>query len=216
MPTSRFEKFLPIAGILAGILFAASMFTAVVPDDYAAPDALQMMQDNRMGNYLAAYASGLCAVAVLFFATAIRQALRSGEGGESSYSSAAFAGGILIAAARAVDGWFLIAGTHAAEQADPAALNTILYLGLDGWMPTVAGLVVFYLAAGLGGLRTRALPTWLSIAAIALGVLCLLGPAGQLAFLLTPLWLILTGIVLSRRHSTPHSNPQPQAASTRA
>ncbi len=201
MPVSKFERFLPIAGVLAGILFAVNGFVGST-SEVADPNGVQAMTEHATRNLVAGLAGGLCCVALLFFVGAVRSTLRSGETGEATYSSVAFAGGILLAFTKAVDGWLLIAAGDAAAAGDKASLRALGYLGLDSWVPWVAVSAVFFLATGLGGLAHGSLPKWLSIATVVLGVLCLLGPTGIAVWFATPVWLVVTGVVLSRRQSS--------------
>ena len=198
---SKFEKFLPFTGVLAGILFAANGYLAQTSDKAGDPQAVQIMKDHMTVNTIAFIAGGLFCVAMVFFAAAIRAALRSGEGGESTYSSVAFAGAILVASAKVIESWLLMAGSDAADKGDEAALATLSYLGLDSWMPWVAASAAFFLATGLGGLRTAVIPRWLAIVTVVLGVCCLLGPAGILVWFATPVWLVVTGVVLAQRQA---------------
>ncbi len=86
----------------------------------------------------------------------------------------------------------------AARAEDAVGAQVLGGLGANGWVPMVASMAVMYLATGLGGLSTAALPKWLSITTVVLGVGCLLGPVGIAVYFATPLWLIVAGIVLSR------------------
>ena len=53
------------------------------------------------------------------------------------------------------------------------------------------------LAAGIGGLQSGTLPRVLGWAAVNLGI-AFLTPAGIVAFLLTPLWIMAVSVVLYR------------------
>jgi hypothetical protein len=139
---------------------------------------------------------------MLFFTTGVRRALRSGEANESTYSTAAFAGGILVAVSIAISAVVTFTATAAAHKHNLEVSTVMGFLDDSTWVPWVAGSAVLFLSTGLGGLRTAALPKWLSIVTIVLGVLCLLGPTGVAVFFVTPLWLIVTGVVLARRQST--------------
>jgi hypothetical protein len=145
------------------------------------------------------FASGLFCVAMLFFAAGIRQAIRSGEPGESSYSSVAFAGALGVAFAVSVIGWVTLASVQAAHDGSNSAAVALGYLGSFDWIPWVASSAALFMGVGVGGLRTAAMPKPLAIITIVLGVLCLLGPTGIAVFFATPFWLIVTGIVLYRR-----------------
>jgi hypothetical protein len=54
-------------------------------------------------------------------------------------------------------------------------------------------------ATGLGARRAQAMPRWLSLVTIVLGVLALLGPAAFVFWLIAPLWFAVVGIALDHR-----------------
>jgi len=122
-------------------------------DDPQVQVQLRWFTDHQVAAGVSGFAAACCSVLILLFATGLRQALRSGEPGESTYSSVAALG----------------------------------FVNDFSWTPWVASAAVLYLASGLGGLRTAALPKWLAIVSIVLGVLCLTGPAGAAVFMVTPL-----------------------------
>jgi hypothetical protein len=199
MPTSRFDKFLAIAGILAGIAFVIAGFHSDPPGVGASAQArTQWWNDHSTLMTIAGVSSAYLAVLMTFFATGVRRVLRSGEPGESTYSSAALAGGVLVASGAILQSLLALATVEAADKGQAASVTTLAFLGDFAWMPLIAGLAVFYLATGLGGLRTATLPKWLSIVTIALGAACLLGPTGIAAWFVTPVWLIVAGVLMLR------------------
>lgn len=200
MTTSRFEKFLAISGILAAVLFVVSGFHSDPPGVSAnAHDRVQWYLDHKTQMYISGFAGAYFAVVMAFFTTGVRRVLRSGEPGESTYSTAALAGGILVSGAAIVGSLLTLAATEAADKGQDAVVTTFAFINDFGWLPLIAGLAVFYLATGLGGLRTATLPKWLSIVTIVLGACCVLGPAGVAAWFATPLWLLVTAIIMLRR-----------------
>jgi uncharacterized membrane protein len=196
---SKFEKFLPYAGVLAGILFAVGGFLPSLSEKAGDPDAMAIMNDNATRNTIGAISWAVFCVAMLFFAAALRRSLRSGEGGESTYSGVAYAGAVLVAGSQALVAWLMFAGIDAADNKDKAAFDAIAYLGVNNWLVWIAPSAAMFLAAGLGGLRNAVLPTWLGIVTVILGVMCFLGPGGIVVYLLTPVWLVVTGVVLGQR-----------------
>ncbi|MDQ3857934.1 MAG: hypothetical protein M3327_05725, partial [Actinomycetota bacterium] len=80
------------------------------------------------------------------------------------------------------------------------AVYVLAQLQSYDWVPWVVGFGVMLLAAGVGGLRTLALPKPLCWSALVLGIL-FLTPAGFFAAFALPIWTIATGIVLYRRSS---------------
>jgi hypothetical protein len=200
MPTSRFDRFLAIAGILAGIVFVIAGFHGDPPGVSAGAHArTQWYLDHKTTMYVAGFGSAYLAILVAFFATGVRRVLRSGEPGESTYSTAALAGGVLVAGASILNAVFGLASVEAADKGQDAAVTTLAFINDFSWLPLVAGLAVFYLATGLGGLRTATLPKWLSIVTIVLGAACVAGPTGILAWFATPLWLVVVGVLMLRR-----------------
>ena len=207
MPHSTFEKFLPASGTLAGILFAISGYVAQTPDD-ASANPITAMAGHETQNFIALVAAALFAVTMAFFAVAIRQALRSGEPGESTYSSAAFAGGVMVAVVSALNAWIMIALIDAADSKDVPTARVLSTLGIDSWVPFMASAAVLLLSTGLGGLRTTVLPKWLAIVTVVLGVCCLGGPTGFLVWFAMPVWCIVTSVVLVRRQSAEAAAPR--------
>lgn len=207
MVASRFERFLPWAGVLAGVCFAVGGYLPTGPSTPDDPTRQQWIADHGGFVALTGVAAALLCVFALFFAAAVRAALRSGEPGESSYSSVAFAGLVAFAAGSGFNAMLQLATLDAAGKGHADAVRTLGYLGEFTWVPWVAASAAMFLAIGLGGLRTSALPKWLSIPTVVLGVLCLLGPTGIAVFLVSPLWFVVTGLVLRQRAHGPLAAP---------
>lgn len=201
--SARSEKILPCTGVLAGALFGIAVFVPKVSEEYGDPEGMQLMNDYATRNTIGAFAGALFCVAMLWFVSALRQALRPVDGEESILPNALFAGGIAVAGSKAVSALVLLAAVDAADQNDETAYQTLLYLGVNSWLPWVAASAVFFLATGLAALRSARLPRWFAIVSVILGVLCVLGPAGILVFMVTPLWLVMAGGLLARRHEAP-------------
>ncbi len=207
MATSKFERFLPWAGVLAGVCFAVGGYLPTGPDTPDDPARLAWIVDHQGIVAAAAVAAALLSVTALFFSAAVRAALRSGEPGESSYSSVAFAGMVAFAAGSGFTAMLQLATLDAAGKGHADAVRTLGYLGEFTWVPWVAASAAMFLAIGLGGLRTATLPRWLGIPTVVLGVLCLLGPTGVAVFFLSPAWFVVTGLALRRRVSPPAGGP---------
>jgi hypothetical protein len=199
MPLPAFEKFLPWTGALAGILWVVQMFAATSPDDPADPRAVTVIGDAAARNSIAGFALLVGALMLLFFAAAARKSLRTGEAGESTYSSVAHGGLVMAAVGFGVLGVVQIALTNSAKAGDAAATATIGQLALIGWLPALAGLVAAFWGLGLGGLRNATLPKWFAIVTVVLGVVGVLGPLAIVVYLLLPLWLIVASAVTASR-----------------
>lgn len=207
MPLSTFEKLLPWSGALAGLLWAVQMVTTAKTDDPADPAAVTVVRNALARNDAAGFALLAGALLLVLFATAVRTALRSGEAGESTYSSVAYGGLLVAATGFAGFGVAQIAMTNAADARDAAATATIGQFVLIGWLPALVGMVACFWGLGLGGLRTATVPRWFGIVCIVLGVLGVLGPLAAVVYLLLPLWLIAASVVVARSVTVPARQP---------
>jgi hypothetical protein len=136
---------------------------------------------------------------LLVFVSELRRALRSGEAGEAMYSPIALGGGILAAAGLGVTGSLGAAVATAAHHGQRESTYTLAQLQSYDWVPWMVGFAVLLLAAGVGGLRTNALPKPVAIAAVVLGVASVT-PVGYFALFLLPLWMSVASIALYRRN----------------
>ena len=200
MTTSKFDRFLPISGVIAGVLFAvANMYTDPPGLTASAAKQIQWYHDHKTWLIVMGVASGYFLVAMAFFATGLRAAIRRHEGERSTYSTAAFAGGLLVAIFVLTNGLLNLICVEAADHKASQVITTMSYYMDLGWLPWAAASAVLFLGAGIGGLATKALPKWLSIVTVVMGVLSMTGPTGILVFFLSPIWLITTGVVLRLR-----------------
>ena len=204
--TSRVDRRLPIAGILFGVLLAVALVvTQSEPTDKASVQQVFAYWSTHGGGrmWLSVFMLECAAVLLVCFGTALRAAIRSRETGDSIYPPLVLAGSVLAATGFATTAILpAAAGRLAADKGSEAGVRTAVYaieqLRSWDWLLWTPGLAVMLVAAGLGCLRTSALPKWLSRTAIALGV-ALFTPFGFGAFVLLPLWMVVAGVVLQRR-----------------
>ena len=213
MSVSKFDRFLPIAGVLVGLLFVAvNLLTWGSPDSTDGKELAEWGSAHETRTTLAGFGLAYIAVLMAFFAVALRGAIRSGEPDESTYSSVAFAGGVMIASASAMWAYTSLAAMSAISDGDAAAVSTLAHLTSLNWLPWLIGSAVLFLSVGIGAFRTAVLPRWLAVVTIALGVLCLTGVGGIAVYLVSPVWFVVTGIVLHQRAST--GTPAPSESAT--
>ena len=178
MPHSTFEKFLPAAGMLAGILFAISGYVAHTPEN-ASDNPVTAMAGHETQNFIALVAAALFAVTMAFFAVAhpagppigrarrvdvLQRRLRRRRHGRHGLGAQRLGHDRPDRRGR--------------QQGRPRPRASSAPLGIDSWLPFMAAAAVLLLSTGLGGLRTAVLPKWLSIVTVVLGVCCLGGPTG--------------------------------------
>ena len=206
MPLSTLEKFLPWTGVVAGgAWLGATLLKRTSPEDIAGGATAHVINTHLGVNYGSQACLVIMGIALLFFATAVRNLLRSGEAREATYSSIAY-GGLIVAVAGVAQmvmwGWAEVNG--AADAHDQAAVHVLDYGGYFTWAGMGIGLAAALVAVGLGGLHNAVLPRWFALVSIVLGVLGALGnagipPGGLVTYLLLPLWLGVAAVVIARR-----------------
>ena len=214
MQTDRAQRLLPLAGILFVVVFVvANAITGSMPDqDSSAQKVFSYWDDHQGAQTAAAFLGAFAVVLFVFFAGALRSALRSSEPEDVPYSTIAFGGAIMTAGAGAIDSMLRLATASAADNGANSTVYTLNQLNAFDWLPVVAGLSVMFIASGLGGLRTLALPKWLCWTSLVLGI-AFLTPAGIVAFFAFPLWILAASIALyGRRRSVGTIAPVPSQA----
>jgi hypothetical protein len=216
MPLTRFERLLPWSGAVAGLCWIGQAVLQHTSTKDAPGDAsVTVIHDHLALNHGSVACLVLMGISLLFFATAIRNLLRSGEAREATYSSVAYGGWVVVVAGLSqmvVWSWGLING--AADVRDQAAAHALGYVAYFGWAGMGIGLATAFVAVGLGGLRGAVLPKWFAILTIVFGVLGALGdagipPGGAVNYLLLPFWLIAASVIMARRQvRTELANPQ--------
>jgi hypothetical protein len=195
----RFDRFLPLAGVLVGALFFVGLaLTWGDPSSETAPaETFSYWQDNRGQHQISGLLlAPLIAFLLIFFGAGLQRRLRR-ETGDSGHGAVAFGGALLAASTFALVGMLEGAATNAAHEGQRQAVYTLSQLHSYDWLAWNAAFAAVLLATGLGARRTGLLPTPLAWATIVIGA-SLLTPLGFFGFLLVPLWLIVVGVLLTR------------------
>lgn len=200
----RFDRVLSLAGVLAGLLFVAGLIILWddPPSEAAVAETFVYWQDNRgRHQIIALLLTPLIAFLLVFFGAGLRRRLERGSR-DSGHGAVAFGGALLAAATFALVGMLEAAMTNAAHEGNRQAVYTLNQLHSYDWLGWNAAFAAMLLATGLGARRNRMLPTPLAWATIVIGA-SLLTPLGFFGFILLPLWLIVVGLLLSRRNTSP-------------
>lgn len=204
MPLSRFERFLPWTGLIAGLCWIGqASLGAVGADDTPGGASADVARDNVIANTVGNAFVVLMAVSLLFFAAAVRERIRSGEANTSPYSSVAFGAWVTVSAALAQMAFWNKILLTAAEDNSTAVVTVFGYGEYFSWLAVGIGVSAAFIATGLGGLRGAVLPKWFAIATIVIGALALLGacsvpPGGLVTYFLLPIWLVAAAIIVAR------------------
>jgi hypothetical protein len=213
MPLSKFEKLLPWSGVVAGLAWIGQDFLVhMYSTDLPGRGSVSVTNGHVGLNVGSMACLVLMGVALLFFGTAVRNLLRSGEALEATYSSVAYGAWITVSAALGQMAAWDKALLSAADDRNSGAIQTLSYAQYFGWLAMGVGISTAFIAMGLGGVRSAVLPRWFAITTVVLGVLALLGacsipPGGLVNYLLLPFWLIAAAIIIARRQKAAAQTP---------
>ena len=220
MPLSKFERLLPWSGVIAGLAWIGQNFLQFYqPSDGPGNTSAKVINDHGAMNIGQLACLVLMAVSLLFFATAVRNLLRSGEAHEATYSSVAYGAWITVSAALCQMVVWDYGVLAAAEDENQAAVQTLGYTWYFGWAGMAIGIGAALLALGLGGVRNALLPKWFARTTSVMGALALLGvchvpPGGLVSYLLLPFWLIAAAVILAKRQKAVGQAPTKSYADT--
>jgi hypothetical protein len=215
MPLSTFERVLPWGGVVAGAAWIGqSLLQRYQPSDAPGNTTAKVINDHVVMNISQLACLVLMAVSLLFFATAVRNLLRSAEASEATYSSVAYGAWITVSAALGQMVVLDYGVLAAAEDKNQAAVQTLGYAWYFGWAGMAVGIGAALLAMGLGGVRNAVLPKWFARTTSVMGTLALLGvchipPGGLVSYLLLPFWLITAAIVTARSQQAASDGNKP-------
>jgi hypothetical protein len=206
------KRLAPLSGILAVALFVVAFVIGGEPPnvDDPANEIVSFYSENDSDQIAASIVLAYGGLFFLFFATALRNALRRAEGGDAGASTLSFAGAILLVAGFGLWASFGFAIGDAADHVDQSALLALHALNFSFFFVNAIGLFAFLLGSGIAIVKTGALPKWLGWVAIVLGIVALIPPIGFGAFIGFVVWSAIVGVLMFIRLGT--AAPAPAAA----
>jgi len=149
MPTTRFERFQPLAGVISGLLLIAGLaLTWGHPSSETAIDeTFSYWAENRAQHQISGLLlAPLIAFLLVFFGTGLRRHLRHDQ--DAGHGSVAFGGALLAAATFALVGMLEGAATNAAHEGERGATYTLSQLHSYDWLAWNAAFAAVLLATG--------------------------------------------------------------------
>ena len=198
----------PLTGIAFVVVAIASFIVGGEPPgaDDGAQKVADFYRDNESSVMFGAALVGVAATLLVFFAGYLRRELRRAEGEDGMLSLVAFAGAVILAVGVAIDATLLFAMAEAAEDVQPAQLQTMQAIWDNDFLPMALGVGVFLLASGLSIVRHGALAAWMGWIAIVLGVTAMT-PAGFAAFMGGGVWILIASTMLALRARSAPAQP---------
>jgi hypothetical protein len=194
------EWLAPLTGIGFVALVVASFAIAGEPPsaDDEVSEIVEHYVDNKDAIFIGSFLGGVAGTLLVFFFGYMRKVLRAAEGEGGMLSLVAFAGAVILAVAGAIDATISVALAEAADDIEPASVQTLQALWDNDFVPFAVGSQILWFATGISIVRHGALPAWLGWVAIVFGVASLT-PAGFFAFFAGMIWIIIVSIMLMQR-----------------
>lgn len=192
------KRLLPLSGVASVLLIVISFIVGgETPEaDDSLREVIAYYSEHDTDLQIASALLGLGAFFFLLFSAAITSLLRGAqrEGGVSATVS--LAGGIVFAVGLTIFAGLTFTAADVVDDIAPTGIQTLNTLGSDMFFTVAVGTAAFLLGAGVGALKTDVLPTWLSWAAIVIGVIAIT-PIGFFGFLALGVWTLIVSIMLS-------------------
>jgi hypothetical protein len=206
----RLSRLLVWCGPVFAVLFLAlSFISGDTPDaKSSAAKVLNYYDDNSTKIMATVFLSPLAAALLIAFAAAVRSRARS-TGQTGPGPSVLLAGAVVWSAGLLLGSMVSLAGVDAADNKQGDVGVALNVLNGASWVPFIGGIAIFLIGAGLTGLGSRILPTWLGWVALVLGIVSLAGPGGFIGFFGGPLWMLVAGILLIVRERGSVESPAP-------
>jgi hypothetical protein len=143
------------------------------------------------------FLSVLAVVFLVFFAASLRSHLGRFQGG-TGLARVGYGGAIVLAVATASFAAISWALADARTSVDPSAAQALNVLSNDYFWPLSVGVALFGIGYGLAIVGSRALPLWLGVVALLLGIIGIT-PLGFLAFIVLMAWSLFASVLAFRR-----------------
>jgi MFS family permease len=204
MDESRVSRWAVWTGpVFAVLFFVLSALTGSTPSDKASPEKVDSYVDGHKGQMLVSvFLSPLGVALLLIFAAYVYSRARA-AGDATVGPRVLVAGAVLWASGLLIGSMVALAQVSAADHNQLQVGQTLNVLASASWVPFIGGIAVFLIGAGITGLSSGMLPTWIGWVALVLGIVSLAGPGGFIGFFAAPLWMLVAGILLAMRTGAP-------------
>ena len=205
MTESRFERFAPLAGVVFYVLVLLGVATQ--PDEPEFVDEPAKLVEYYRGEddgILVSNSLFLLSVPfLLWFVGSLRHALRSVEGSEGRIAGVALAAGaagsarMLAGASADIVGALRVQERDAIDPAVATVLNDLANVLFGLAAPMAFAALVF--ATALLGFRRGAVPVWLAVVSVILGIALLIPPINWASMIIFVFWVPVVAVLLYLR-----------------
>jgi hypothetical protein len=206
MSLNRWSRLAPLTGIVFVALFIAAFVVGGSTPGVHATGAkvISFYRAHGTSQKISAFLSVLAVVFLVFFAASLRSHLGRFQGG-SGLARIGYGGALVLAVATASFAAISWALVDARTSIDPSAAQALNVLSNDYFWPLSVGVALFGVGYGLAIVGTKALPVWLGLVAVLLGVVGIT-PLGFLAFIVLMAWSLFASVLAYRRAADSPAN----------
>jgi hypothetical protein len=199
MILNRWSRLAPLTGIVFVPLFVAAFVVGgSTPGAHATgAKVISFYRAHGTNQKISAFLSVLAVVFLVFFAASLRSHLGRFQGGRG-LARVGYGGAIVLAVATASFAAISWALADARTSVDPSAAQALNVLSNDYFWPLSLGVALFGIGYGLAIVSSKALPLWLGVVALLLGIIGIT-PIGFLAFIGLMAWSLFASALAYRR-----------------
>jgi hypothetical protein len=203
MDWARWERFAPLTGIVAVVLWVVGVIlegSTGYSEKDAPEEVLAVLQDDASTLIAAGVVFAFGVVFFIWFLGSLRAALFAAEGGVGRLSAIAYGSGMLAALSLILQIAPTVQGAFDEEDLSPEAAQALQSVGEAAFGGTEFTLLAMFLAVGVLILRTRVFGVWLGWVSLAIALVLAIVPIGWAGVVwLFPLWTIVTSVLLFLR-----------------
>jgi hypothetical protein len=216
MDWSRWERFAPLTGIVAVVLWIVGVLvqeSAGLTDKDSPEEILAVLQSDANTIITAGVIFAFGVVFFIWFLGSLRSTLYAAEGGVGRLSSIAYGSGMLAALSLILQIAPSVQGAFDEDELSPEAAQALQSVGEAAFGGTEFTLLAMFVAVGLVIMRTRVFGAWLGWLSFLIALVLAIVPIGWAGVVWGfPLWTLVVSVLLFRRGaSTPAATPTPQA-----
>jgi hypothetical protein len=211
MNWARWERFAPLSGIVAVVLWVIGTIVAESTDISEKDTGLEVLAVFRDDTNTIIAGGLIFAFGVVFFIWflgSLRARLWHAEGGLGRLTAIAYGSGMLAALCLLFQVAPFVQGAFDEEDLGPGAAQSLQVISEAFFGGTEITLIPMFLAVGLLTLRTRVFPVWLGWVSLVIALVLVIIPIGWAGVVfLFPLWTIVTSVMLFIKPLPPPGPP---------
>ncbi len=194
------EWLVPLTGvafIVLGIIGGAIIGEPKSADE-PVDEIVDYYLDNKDAIQIGSFFGVAAGLFLVFFGAYLRKVLQAASPAGDQLPLLSLLGLVVVTVGFAIDNTILFALSEAADDIEPASVQTLQALWDNDFIPIALGVVIFLWSTGISVIRTGALPRWLGWAAILFGIVAFT-PIGWVGAAGAAVWVLAVSILLSVR-----------------